>query len=439
MSATLVEHRPFGLDVPENAPYGIDLGRINNLDEAIRRFGLEFVTKLTDYAMIGDEPGYRAYLAFRDKDQNASWRTFEKALEHGLDALDDPAPALVDLFNEMESVPDWVDFDQIRRGAVAYWRSGPFTPMAIAYGAIGAGFSMYSSTRPVLFSGRLNHPVEVGPRMSESFRWVVAAHTPGAMERQGDGFKLTARVRMIHAAVRQTLSFSENWDWPGWGVPINGLDMMNTQAGQFGVIVVDALRGSGVRVTDREEEDIFALTRYIGWVMGVPPEVLHVGVDDGRMKAKLHALIEQPPDDDCKIVVRSIIDFSTEKPPGDVEILPGPVAKFMTTERRRRLAYGLIRGWVPRYADSLSIEKTPWRFTVPVTRPLVSAYEHVRPYLPHDDEKTTMRTIEQFNRAIALPRDADQSEALASPEKLLPDIAANKGAVKKLTANASGT
>src|SRR4051812_14167157 len=110
MSATLVEHRPFGLDVPEGMPHGIDLARVNNRDEAVRRFGTEFVTKLTDYALIGDELGYLAYLAFRDKEQNANWRMFDKALEHGLDALDDPAPALVDLFNEMEGVPDWVDF-----------------------------------------------------------------------------------------------------------------------------------------------------------------------------------------------------------------------------------------------------------------------------------------------------------------------------------------
>ncbi|WP_354698021.1 oxygenase MpaB family protein [Paraconexibacter sp. AEG42_29] len=436
MSTPTIETRlrvPPALDVPEGLPAGIDLGRINNREEALRRFGTDFVHHLTDHALRGEDLAYQAYLDYKNPEIASNWGMFERALEHGIDALDDPADSLVALFDALDDVPDWVDYDQLERGAIAYWRGGAFAPMAISYAVIGAGFSMYSSTRPVLFSGRLNDPKEAGPRMVESFRWVVAAHTPGAMVRDGEGFCLTARVRMIHAAVRHVLSHSEHWDWPAWGVPINSLDQMNTQAGQFGACFVDSLRMAGIKISDREEEDIFALTRYIGWVIGVEPTILHTGVDDARMKGKLHRLIEQPADDDCRDVVHSIIDFSTEKPPGDVEILPAPVAAFMTTERRRKLAYGLIASWLPEFVDGLGVEMTNWRFVLPTVRPFMAAKERVtRPRATlESDRKITMKTISQFNAAIALPQDAEKGTELAGVDKLQQDVSANKGNVKK--------
>ncbi|MBC2637708.1 MULTISPECIES: oxygenase MpaB family protein [unclassified Rhodococcus (in: high G+C Gram-positive bacteria)] len=423
--------REGSLDVPEGLPRGIDLDRINNRQEAISRFGRDYTERLTDHALLGDDHAYRAFLDFKDKSKNANWGMFEQALDHGIDSLDNPSDGLVGLFRQLDHIPEWVDFDQLYRGAVAYWRVGSVAGMVLSYSSIGAGFSMYSSTRPVLFSGRLKDPSAVGGRLTESFRYVVAAHTPGGMRRDQDGFRLTAKVRMIHAAVRHTLSHSPHWDWQSWGLPISNLDSMNTQAGQFGTQFVDGVRASGIRISDREEEDIFALCRYVGWVIGVPEAVLHTNVDDARMKVKFHKLIELPADDLCRDVVKTIIEYSTEKPPGDVEILPGPVAKFMTTERRRRLAWGLIRNWQPEYvSEMLDVERTPWRFALPTARPFISVMDKVGRILPHNDEAKAFKTLSVFNSAIELPG-TSRKEEVANPDTLTADIAANKGKVPR--------
>ncbi len=228
------------LDVPPGLPRGIDLGRIANKDKAIAMYGRDLVEKLTDHALLADDYAYAAMLDFKDKSNNSTWRTFDQALDHGIDAIDDPPspPGLIALFDQLDHIPpDWVDFDQLYRGAVAFWRAGPIVPPVLAWGAIAGGFSMYSATRPVLFSGRLREQDKVGgTRLIESFRYVVAAYTPpGGMARFEEGFRLTAKVRMIHAAVRHSLGRSDHWDWAGWGgIPINNFDSMVTQAGQFG-------------------------------------------------------------------------------------------------------------------------------------------------------------------------------------------------------------
>lgn len=416
------------LDVPEGLPRGLHLGRIRNQDKAIAMYGRELVEKVTDHALLADDYAYQAMLDFKDKSNKTSWRTFDKALDHGIDAIDDPTPGLVAMFEQLDRIPDWVDFDQLYRGAVAFWRAGPIVPPVLAWGAIAGGFSMYSATRPVLFSGRLKETDKVGTRLIESFRYVVAAYTPGNMGRFDEGFRLTAKVRLIHAAVRHSLSRSDHWDWAGWGIPINNMDAMVTQSGQFGVKFTDAVQSAGFRYSDRELEDIFALSRYVGYVIGVPEEILHTGYEDARLKTQLHTLLELAPDELCRDVINSIIKYSIENPPGGVEVLPGPVASFMTDERRLKLAYGLLHSWIP--ADvmrDLEIEKTGWARILPAIAPLVSTYERFSKRTFADDERAAFEMLRQFNDAIKLPDGSDRAHAVANPDEVHADIAANKG------------
>lgn len=423
------------LDVPAGMPAGIDLGRINNRDKAIAMYGRDYVSKLADHALLGDDPAYRVMQDIRAKKSGATMKMAHTALEHGIDSIDSPPESLVELFHDLDQVPSWVDFDQLYRGAVAFWRAGPIVPPILAWSSIATGFSMYSSTRPVLFSGRLQADDKVGTRLVESFRYVVAAYTPGGMHRFADGFRLTVKVRLIHAAVRYALSRSESWDWPAWGVPINNLDSMHTQAGQFGVGFIDPVQKSGIRFSDREIDDIIALSRYVGWVIGVPADILHTDYEDARRKAAVHKLIEQPADDLCRKTVHSVVRFSVEHPPGDVEVLPAPVAKFMTTERRLKLAYGLLAGWQPKYImDMLHIEKSAWHHTLPVIRPLLKAYDRASRILPHNDEKTAFAILKQFNEAIEIP-DGTRDKEVADPESVGTDISGNKGGMPRVAAH----
>jgi len=421
------------LDVPEGLPRGIDLGRIANKDKAVSMFGRAMVEQLTDHALLADDYAYQAVLDFKDKSNTASWRTFDRALENGIDAIDDPTPGMVALFDQLDRIPEWVDFDQLYRGAVAFWRAGTIVQPVLAWGAIGGGFSMYSATRPVLFSGRMRQTDKVGTRLIESFRYVVAAYTPGGMRRFEEGFRLTAKVRMIHAAVRHSLSRSDTWNWADWGIPINNLDAMVTQAGQFGVKFIDAVQSSGIRYSDRELEDIFALSRYVGYVIGVPEEILHTDYADARRKTELHSLLELPPDQLNRDVVESVIRFSIENPPGDVEVLPAPLAKVMTNERREKLAYGLLYSWLPEQVmRDMGFEKTAWARLLPAARPVIALASRIARALPHDDEKAAFTILHEFNDAISLPDGADRARAVANPDEVGSDVAANKGGMPKV-------
>lgn len=417
-------------DVPKDVVPGHELGRICNLSDAYQNFPKELVDNLTSQCLQADEVAFNAYLEFKDPEVNSSWKLFEQALEHGIDSVVDPGPALTKLFTDLDRRPSWVDEEQLRRGAVAIWRAGGIVPIVFAYSTVAAGFVEPSGSRPVLFSGRLMTKERLGQRLLESFRFIANAYTPGSMDRFEDGFKLTVRVRMIHAAVRHTVGRTPEWRWNEWGVPINNLDAMNTQAGQFSVQVIDSLAKAGIRLSRQERTDIFALTRYVGYVIGVPEDLLHVDEADARQKNRLHSLLESPADDGCRTIVNGIVDYSCEESFGGYDVLPPTLARLMTVERRKKLARGLICFWQPQFVDQLRFQKDAWRFALPIVRPFIWLYDKLTRLTAHRDPERAARVLAEFGQAIAIAKGERQ---LADPEEVSSDIRANADQVNAYT------
>ena len=303
-------------------------------------------------------------------------------------------------------------------------------PIVFAYSTVAAGFVEPSGSRPVLFSGRLMTKERLGQRLLESFRFIANAYTPGGMGRYEEGFKLTVRVRMLHAAVRYAVGRTPEWRWNEWGAPINNLDSMNTQAGQFSVQVIDSLAKAGIRLSKSERTDIFALTRYVGYVIGVPEHLLHVDEADARQKNKLHSMLESPADDGCRMIVNGIVDYSCEESFGGYDVLPPALAKLMTVERRKKLARGLICFWQPQFVDQLHYKKDAWRFALPAVRPFLWLHNRITRLTPHKDPARAAKVLREFNQAIAI---AKGERSLADPEEVSADVAKNSHQVSQYT------
>ena len=238
---------------------------------------------------------------------------------------------------------------------------------------------------------------------------------------------------MIHAAVRFAVGRTQEWRWQEWGVPINNLDSMNTQAGQFSIQVIDSLAKAGIRLNADERADIFALTRYVGYVIGVPEDLLHKDEADAREKNKLHSLLESPADDGCRTIVNGIVDYSCEESFGGYDVLPPALAKIMTVERRKKLARGLICFWQPQFVDQLHYKKDVWRFALPIVRPFLWLNDKLSRLTAQKDPERAARVLKEFNQAIAI---AKGERSLADPEEVSSDVATNSHQVAQYTTGA---
>ena len=58
-------------------------------------------------------------------------------------------------------------------------------------------------------------------RLKQNNRQQLEIFWPGGLERQGEGWKLSVRVRFVHGQVRRLLSRSDDWDHDAWGTPIS--------------------------------------------------------------------------------------------------------------------------------------------------------------------------------------------------------------------------
>ena len=234
-----------------------------------------------------DELGAAAYdrlIAIRDAQAATGAVESQLPLEHGkkpdlLALLRDnhtKDPILGQFWEEVNCVPDWVDWEQIERGQRVFYRyiGGnifSFYGLSISNGAIPGIVEVLmrtggSSTKSMLF------------RTFETFSYVLqVTRGLGAVQPGGDGHAATVRVRLLHAAVRcrmRTLIATrpEYFDETALGVPLNDLVSMYTVLGFAGSAPWLYLSCQGVFPKAQEIEDHVALHRYLGYVMGAPIE-----------------------------------------------------------------------------------------------------------------------------------------------------------------------
>ena len=408
------ERRPKPADAPADLVPAAELGRVVDLDAAKRRFDPHRVQAIVDHMALGDELAYEAWNALRPLKIRGQ-KMLTQALEEGIDSVENPPEALVRLFEQVETVPEWVDWDQLQRGAVAIWRAGRFVPICLGYSSIGYGFSSYGGTKALNFTRLLIEEQRAGQRMAETLRWVAAVTTPGGMRRDGHGFKYSIRVRMVHCAVRFGVSRSPKWQWNEWGLPITNTDLFFTTSKVFCANLVDALEKLGVRYTDQDKEDIFALWRYIAYIMGVPDALNHVDRADSEYKNAIIHAVERAPDEACRILLHSLIGYSTKYTDG-YQPLPLWLITTMTQRQKIVMSYGLLRHLTnDEFCESMHIPDTKFKYVVKAASRLIALKEVIRKRLPHDDSRAAQATLDDVLAALAID---DDEKAIASADEV---------------------
>lgn len=392
-------------------------GHVIRRREASKRYGEDVVDRLLEYMNVGDEVAYRAYLEIRNP-RGFGWREFERALHGGLP--DDAPPTVRELFAQAERVPEWVDWEQLRRGAIAYWRPGPIVILALV-SSIARGFASYAPMKPTIFTGRLIDDQKVGRRMVETLRYIGGATSPDAMRRNADGWRLTMRLRMIHQSVRYGCTQSEAWDWQDWGLPVNGTDTMIPPA-EFSMGLAEMLQKSGVEWTDAEREDITAMWRYIAYVLGAPEDLLLHGManaDSALRHDMAYYAMDHPPDDTNRLMLHSLMDYFAKHGIG-YDPLPDLVNRLLSDDQRKALIYGLMYAWSPEHIRyEMQIPRNAYRHSVKVIRPLMRLRQRFEQRSPEADARACARMLADFG----VVTDYGENEApLADPDSIAADI-----------------
>jgi hypothetical protein len=208
----------------------------------------------------------------RGDPERVTVRQVSTALEHGVDAVENAPEALRRFLAVVEDTPDWVDRDLLERGGEAMRRLGRTRDDVLLALSLIGGYRYGGPADLLVATGGLGGSTAVR-RLAETQTWAIAVGRPGGLRRDGEGFRLTVHVRVMHALVNDRFERNGRWDSGRWGLPINRSDLATT-LGLFNSTLLLGSRLLGRVVTPEESRAVMHLWCYVGWLMGVDEDWL---------------------------------------------------------------------------------------------------------------------------------------------------------------------
>lgn len=253
--------------------------------------------------LVGDPPADAAMAALGDFTQAGAHRLIEAGMNGDEETLREAPEALRVFFAEVNLPPPFeYDPEKAAAGSRVFYKYADLFFVGLVLdslitglgGGIGKAFWITGRT-----AGNLR-------RLKQTTRHLVEITLPGGMDRQGDGWKLTVRIRLIHAQMRRLLLESHEWDVPIEGQPIHKAHLALAATALSGIQLQSA-RKLGVPLTEEECEGFMHIWHYVTWLFGVPEELLCETEADALDLRMLAGLLEPPPDKPSAEVAHGLI------------------------------------------------------------------------------------------------------------------------------------
>ncbi len=212
---------------------------------------------------------------------------------------------LRDFFDRVE-VPDWVDFEEFKPGQSAFYRN--MNNMLVAY-AVGSAVEGFSTLVSKSFSttGRVTGLGQGAERrLRQNNRHMVETYFPGGLERDGEGWKVSMRIRFVHARMRKLLADSDAWDHAAWGTPLSAAHIGGIALFTFSIRQFEHAISMGSSINLVERESIVRIWRYVGYLLGVPEAIQFTNEAEARRIYEIGHMCEPPPDDDAIGVANAV-------------------------------------------------------------------------------------------------------------------------------------
>ena len=264
----------------------------------------EMASNYVAHTMIGDPEADAAIEELSALEPEESARYIRAVIDEGdSDAFSDAPPALVSLVRGLETPPDWVNLPDFIPGIRMFHRNSRLVLGAFVGGVLVEGFST-SISKSFFITGRLRD--QGVRRLKQNNRHMIELFIPGGMERGGDGWKLSVRVRLVHAQVRRLLNQSYEWDTEAWGVPISSANM-GFAITAFSARLVKHLKSLGAIFDDEERESFMTVWRYSGHLMGVPETILFRDEEDALRLFEIGKMCEPEPEMESSVMANALV------------------------------------------------------------------------------------------------------------------------------------
>ncbi|KAL2850305.1 hypothetical protein BJY01DRAFT_261584 [Aspergillus pseudoustus] len=228
-------------------------------------------------------------------------------------------PKLEELWAHVNTVPDWVDWDQIRRGQNVFYRYGIPINNVLLYESLLGGMAALSAPQILSLTGGFAANV-VRRRLLETVQHTLqVTRSVESIKPGGDGHISSVRVRLLHSNVRNRIltlaaKSPQYYDVKKYGIPANDLDSLGTIVTFSTLVVWVGLPRQGIVLSKQEIEDYIALWRLVAHYMGAPTDPFR---DLVTARAYMESILvsEFQPNDTGRILAQNIVLGLENTPP----------------------------------------------------------------------------------------------------------------------------
>ncbi|HTA81327.1 MAG TPA: oxygenase MpaB family protein [Bacteroidia bacterium] len=283
--------------------YGAGKKMLKQLDHIPQKESIEEYAKtLMEYDKTGDNVIAEVFDALGFHKAN---ELVNNILDQGINNVNDVPESLKELFAEVDTVPEWLNWDLLETGSAFCQRTGVFALIVLRNYCLMGGYESSAINKPLIYTGALKKGA--AKRITETMEFWVNATGKGAMKQGAIGFKHTIKVRLMHAFARHSILKSTDWDNDMWGAPINQCDMVATNLG-FSIVFMEGLKRVGFKPTEEEVKGLLHLWKYIGYVLGIPPSYLPDTEKQAIESLYKWTMFQSPADEDTKALAFALMN-----------------------------------------------------------------------------------------------------------------------------------
>ena len=228
-------------------------------------------------------------------------------------------PVLGALWEHVNTVPEWVDWEQLARGQKVFFRYAMANLIGLGYQSLFVGMAAARTIEVLVRTGGFA-PAAAQKRSFETAQWnLEIMRDIDSLKPGGDGWVSTVRVRLLHSAVRSRIwkmaeAKSEYYNVKDFGIPINDFDSAGTICTFSAAPIWFSLPAQKIQLRKQEIEDYVALWRYIAYLIGAPEQFF--STPDKCRKLQESALYyEIDPNENSRVLANNLLGAFKNQPP----------------------------------------------------------------------------------------------------------------------------
>lgn len=207
------------------------------------------------------------------------------------------------LFEQFTNVPYWVNFDKINLAATYCNRCGTPALSVLRNYCLMGGYESSAINKPLILTEALKKGAV--KRLSDTVDfWMNVTAINGLKPKQAGIYSILT-TRLIHSYSRIQIEKSTDWKPQLWGRPINLWDMLATNLG-FSIAFMDGLSKLKFSPTNKELNAVLHLWKYVGYLLGIPIELLPDTAEDAAKQLYLWSKTQKGIDQDSKDLAWSL-------------------------------------------------------------------------------------------------------------------------------------